>query len=249
MNATAGALPSFSDRVLRFLERVEHRIARTDREREEVFRLRHDAYVRNGLMRPRGDGKLFDERYDNALNAWIAMTIVGGELAGSVRVSVGVGAEANLPCVRVFPDVVGPRLAAAGTAVEYTRLSAKLSLSSAHPELPYAIMRPGYMAAEQFDADYAITTPRLEHMPFYRRVFEFDAWCEPRPYPGLTAKFACMGVDFHKSRGRVEARYPFYKSTRAEREALFGRRGMEIDGFPCVGAAARGMPAAAFSSA
>jgi len=34
-----------SDRVLRFLERVEHRIARTDCEREAAFQLRYDAYV------------------------------------------------------------------------------------------------------------------------------------------------------------------------------------------------------------
>ncbi len=250
MNAMAGVLSGFTERVSRFLERAEHRIARSDDEREEVFRSRYDAYVRNGLMDPRGDRKLFDERYDNDSNAWIAMTFVDGELAGSVRVSVGLGAGANLPCVRVYPDVVGPRLVGGRTAVEYTRLSAKLSLSSAHPELPYAIMRPGYMAAEHFEADFAITTPRLEHMPFYRRVFEFVAWCEPRPYPGLTAKFACMGVSFNDSRARVEARYPFYKSTRAERAALFGPQGTEIDAaLPRIRAAASGSGAPEFLTA
>ncbi len=90
-------------------------------------------------------------------------------------------------------------------------------------------MRPGYMAANQFDADLAITTPRPEHMAFYRRVFQFVPWCDPRPYPGLTAKFACMGADFHELRARIEARYPFYTSTPTEREALFGPSGGELD--------------------
>jgi hypothetical protein len=235
MTAAAGALPGFSDRVLRLLERVEHRIARTDREREEVFRLRYDAYVRNGLMEPRSDRRLFDERYDNAANAWITMTFVDGELAGSVRVNIGVGADANVPSLRVYPDVTAPRLSAGQIAVEYTRLAAKLSLSSAHPELAYIMMRPGYMAANHFDADLAITTPRPEHMAFYRRVFQFVPWCEPRPYPGLTATFACMGADFRESRARIEARYPFFKSTRIEREALYGPRESEIDlGFRSV---------------
>jgi hypothetical protein len=234
MTAAIGALPGFSDHVLRFLERVDHRIAKTDREREAVFRLRYNAYMRNGLMEPRSDRKLSDE-YDNAANSWITMTFVDGELAGSVRVSIGVGMDAYLPSVRAYPDVTAQRLSGGQIAVEYTRLAAKLSLSSVHPELAYIIMRPGYMAADHFDADLAITTPRPEHMAFYRRVFQFVPWCEPRPYPGLTAIFACMGADFHESRARIEARYPFYKSTPIEREALYGPCEREIDlGFRSV---------------
>ena len=229
MTAAVGGLLGFSDRVFRLLERVEHRLATTDREREEVFRLRYDAYVRNGLMEPRSDRRLFDERYDNAGNAWITMTLIDGELAGSLRVNCGAGADANLPSFRVYPDITAPKLSAGQIAVEYTRLAAKLSLSSAHPELAYIIMRPGYMAASHFDADLAITTPRPEHMAFYRRVFQFVPWCEPRSYPGLTAQFACMGADFHESRAWIEARYPFYKSTLAEREALYGPCEREID--------------------
>ena len=217
----AGAPPGFSDRVLRFLERVEHRIAKTDREREEVFRLRYDAYARNGLMKPGSDRRLFDARYDNAANAWITMTFVDGELAGSVRVNVGVGMDANLPSLRVYPDVIAPKLRGGQIVVEYTRLAAKLSLSSAHPELAY-IMRPGYMAADHFDADLAIATPRLEHVPFYKRIFGGVLWCSPRDYPGLTAKFACMGADFRLARKIIEERFPSYRSTPSEREALFG---------------------------
>ena len=59
-------------------------------------------------------------------------------------------------------------------------------------------------------------------MAFYRRVLLFSQWCEPRPYPGLTAKFGCMGADFHESRERIEARFAFFKSDPAERERLFG---------------------------
>jgi len=40
----------FSERLLRFLERVEHRVARSADQRETVFRLRYQAYLRNGLM-------------------------------------------------------------------------------------------------------------------------------------------------------------------------------------------------------
>ena len=132
MTAAAGALPRFSDRVLKFMERVEHRVATTDCERKEVFRLRYEAYARNALMAPEPDRRLFD-RYDNSENAWITMTFVDGELAGSLRVNVGVGVDADLPSLRVYPDVVRPRLKAGQIVVEYTRLAAKLSVSIAHP--------------------------------------------------------------------------------------------------------------------
>ena len=240
MKAAEGALPGFSDRVLRFLERVEHRIARTDCEREAAFRLRYDAYVRNGLMEPRSDRRLFDARYDNAANAWITMTFVDGELAATIRLNLGAGEESVLPSMGVYPDVVTPRLRAGLVILETTRLAANIEFSRSNPELAYVIMRPGYMAAEHFDVDLAVASPRLEHMAFYRRILQFVAWCEPRPYPGLTAKFGCMGVDFQEVRARVEARYPFYKSTRNRARGAFRADEREIDlGFRSVNAAGR----------
>jgi hypothetical protein len=221
-SAAEGAPSSFSDRVLRFLERVEHRIARTDCEREAAFQLRHDAYVRNDLMGPRADRRLFDPGYDVADNAWITLTFVDGELAATTRLNLGIGEDAILPSLAVYPDVVAPRLKAGFVLLETTRLAANIRLSGSNPELAYMAVRPGYMAAAHFDIDFAVASPRLEHMAFYRRVFQFVLWCEPRPYPGLTAKFGCMGMDFREMRARVEERYPFFKSDPAERESLFG---------------------------
>jgi hypothetical protein len=223
MDARIVDTPSrFSDRVFRLLERIEYRIAKSSVEREAVFRLRYDAYRRNELLEPRADGQLYDERYDNAPNALITMTFLDGELAGTTRLNLGAGERAILPSLGVYRDVVEPRLRAGRSLIETTRLAAQLDTSSAHAELAYLIMRPGYMAAAHFDADYAVASPRAEHMAFYRRVLCFVPWCEPRPYPGLTAKFACMGANFQENKRRIEARYPFYSSTGVERQALFG---------------------------
>ncbi|THD47720.1 MAG: hypothetical protein E7774_04025 [Bradyrhizobium sp.] len=219
---TAETTSRFSDRLLRLLETVEHRVAKTPSDREAVFRLRYDAYLRNGLLDPRADGQLYDERYDDAPNAQITMTFLDGELAGTARVNVSVDGGVMLPCFNVYPDVVAPPLRAGRVIVEITRLAAQLTLSAAYPELAYFAVRPAYLAARHYKADYAVATPRAEHMAFYRRVFRFKPWCEPRDYPGLSAKFGCMGMDFQEDRERVEERYPIYRSTSAEREALFG---------------------------
>jgi hypothetical protein len=219
---TVEANSRFSERLLRFLERVEHRVAVSEADREAVFRLRYQSYRRNGLMAERDDGQLYDEDYDDAPNAWLTTTFVDGELAGTTRINATGDNYASLPAVNVYPDVMLGRLADRPMIVEFTRLAARLELSRVYPELAYLIMRPAYLAAEHFDADLAVASPRTEHLAFYRRVFDGVAWSEPRAYPGLTVKFACMGANFRANKAQIEARYPFYRSSATEREALFG---------------------------
>jgi hypothetical protein len=228
--AISGAPTTFSDRVLKFLERVEHRVASNPTEREAAFRLRYNAYRSVGFLKPRTDNRLYDPLYDDDPTAWISMSFVDGELAGTVRVNVGNAENAVLPGLQVFSDILAPRLRARQTIVEFTRLAAKISLSNVHPELPYVIMRPGFMAAQHLEADFAVATPREEHIAFYKRAFGAAVWCAPRDYPGLTAKLACMGAEYSAVRPAIEARYSFYKSTAAERAALFGVRDPVPDG-------------------
>jgi hypothetical protein len=224
--SSGGATLSFADRVLRLLERVEHRIARAPAEREAAYRLRYDAYSRIGfLARAEGD-RLYDPRYDDAPNAWITTTYLDGELAGTVRVNVGADEKAILPGLQVFGDVLAPKLSAGRTIAEFTRLAAKLSLASVHAELAYVVMRPAFMAAEHFGADFAVGTPRAEHIAFYRRAFGASVWVPPRDYPGLTAKLACVGADYRRAREFIALRYPFFRSDAQEREALFGPRAL-----------------------
>jgi hypothetical protein len=213
---------SFSDRVLRLLERVTHRVAKTPDERAAAFRLRFEAYQKIGFLQ-RGDGdQLYDPRYDDDANAFITTTLIDGELAGAVRVNIGWGDNAVLPGIQVFADVLAPKLWAGQTIAEFTRLAARLSLSGAYPELAYVTMRPAFMAAEHFDADWAVGSPRVEHIAFYQRVFGATVWCPPRDYPGLTAKLACVGADYRTARQFIKSRYPFFSSSLAERDALFG---------------------------
>ena len=231
MTAAEGALPGFSDRVLRFLERVEHRIARTDSEREAAFRLRYDAYVRNGLMeRPfrsqalRSALRQRRQRLDHHdLRRWGT----GGDHEaepGDRRGFRTFPAWPSIPTWSRRDCGLGSR---SSKRRDWRRIS---NISGSNPELAYLAMRPGYMAATHFDIDLAVASPRLEHMAFYRRVLQFVPWCEPRPYPGLTAKFGCMGADFQEARERVETRYPFYRSTRSERDGAF--RAMRKGGRP-----------------
>ncbi len=219
--ATGDAPRSFSDRVLRLLERVEHRVATDPADRKAAFRLRCEAYQKAGFMKG-AIGEIYDPLYDDDPNGWTTMTFVDGELAGTVRINVGFDEHAVLSALETFHDVLLPKLRARRVIIEFTRLAAKLSLSSLYPELAYVIMRPGFMAAAHFDVDFAVAAPRPEHVAFYRRTFGAEMWCAPRDYPGTTTKLPCMGADYRFRRTMIEARYPFYKSEPLEREALFG---------------------------
>jgi hypothetical protein len=219
-----GTTSRFPDRVLRFLERVEHRCAVTRAEKEAVYRLRYEAYIREGLIAPSADGQLYDEALDDTPNAWITTTFIDGELACTVRVHVAADEDSALPSLGAYADEITPYLRMRRTLVDLTRFAARVDFARRFPELPYIALRPGWQALEYFQADRALATVVEQHQAFYRRVFGFTPWTEPRDYPKFNFKVACMGLDFRAAKERVEARYPFFLSTRAEREALFGRR-------------------------
>ncbi len=62
--------------------------------------------------------------------------------------------------------------------------------------------------------------------------------CAPRHYPGLTKPISLMAVDFPAMRDKVFARYPFLRSTAAERRIMFERTAerlsppLQSPGFP-----------------
>lgn len=213
----------FSDRVLRLLERVEYRCVTTPSEKELIYQLRYQAYVREGLIDPRADGRLYDEVFDETPNAWITAAFIDGELASTVRVHAASDENSALPSLGPFSDLIMPKLRAGRMMIDPTRLAAHVELARRIPELPYIALRPAWVAGEHFQADFGLVSIVEHHQAFYRRVFGYKQWCEPRNYPNFNRRVACMGLDFRAGRERVETRYPFFRSTPAEREALFGR--------------------------
>jgi hypothetical protein len=216
-------IPSrFSERVLRLLERVEYRRADIPEDKDAIFRMRYDAYLREGAIEPRASGR-FSDPFDEAWNVRIIGMFIDGELASSIRIHVAANEHAPLPAKSVFPEAVLPRLRRGRTVVDPTRFVTRLEFSRRFHEMPYLTVRPGWMAGEYFKTDFITATCRSEHQAYYRRVFGHETWSPAREYPTLTKPLACMGLDFHQVKDRVEKRYPFYKSTEAEREKLLGR--------------------------
>ncbi len=211
-------------RRLELLDRVDYRLASTEAERHDIYRLRYRAYRNEGAVTENSTG-LIRDRHDDAPNSWIFGIYIDGELASSLRISVASDQHPDTPSMDVFSDLLEPELAAGKTLVDPTRFVANPLLAGRIPELAYVTVRLAYVACSYFHADIGLASVRQEHQAFYRRMFMHQPVSAPRNYPGLLKPICLMAVDFPAMRDRVYARYPFLQSSQFERRKLFERPG------------------------
>ncbi len=214
---------SFSGRLSNLLERVDYRLIELDEDRETIFRLRYNAYLREGAIAPHLSKKLHD-RFDDAENSWIFGLYIDERLVSSLRICVSSPAWPMTPAVEAFADVLGPEVARGRIIVDPNRFVADYEGTRRFPELPYLTTRLSFVSSAYFDADLATASVRREHQAFYKRVFLYAPICEPRPYPSLVKPLSLMTVVCREVRAKILHRYPCYHSTIFERRMLFERR-------------------------
>ncbi|WP_375412321.1 hypothetical protein [uncultured Bradyrhizobium sp.] len=222
MRSAAEVMSIVPGRSANLLDDVDYRLAETPEQKEEMYRLRYRAYLREGAILPSDDERVTDH-FDDSPNSWIFGVYIRGELCSSIRVSVATPDYPTSPSVEVFPDILRPELARGHILVDPTRFVADPERAKRYPELPYATVRLGYVAGVHFNADIGLATVRAEHRAFYRRVFLQEPLCEPRLFPGLLKPVGLMAAHYPTLRDKVFARYPYLHSSAFERRMLFGR--------------------------
>ena len=213
---------NLSDRVSLLLDRIDCRRADTSEQREAIFRLRYRAYMREGAISQNSFGT-FSDPYDEKGNGFLFGLYIDGGLASSIRVHVASKEYPDFTSLEVFSDYLQPEIDAGKVIVDTTRFVTDENFSRHYRALPYATMRVAGMACEYFGADQLLAAVRTEHQPFYRRVFHHRVVCEARPYPGLTKPLSLMTVHYPTLANQVHQRFPFFRSTLAEQQMLFGR--------------------------
>jgi len=211
---------SFSGHVALLLDRIDCRLADSGEQREAIFRLRYQAYVRDGGISP-NSSRTFSDAYDETGNVYLFGLYIDGELASSIRIHVACKEHPDFPGLEVFPAVLQPALDAGKVMVDSTRFVTDENLARRYRALPYATLRLSGMAAKYFSADYLLAAVRVEHRAFYRRIFHYQLVCEPRPYPLLAKPICLMMVHYPTFVDQVHQRYPFFRSTFFERRMLF----------------------------
>jgi hypothetical protein len=205
---------------MRTLERVKYRRADNEEDKAAIFRMRHEAYTREGMIAPDPSG-MFSDPLDETPNAWLIMLFIDGELASSIRYHVSASEDAPLPAMGAYSDILLPRLAAGQCLIDLTRHVNRLEFSRRFPEMPYITMRPAFLAEEYFDADYSIGAMRVEHQGAFKRMYGMVPWSEPRMYPKLNKLMPLLAYDCRASRVNTYKRYPFCQSSPAEQHELF----------------------------
>jgi len=211
---------SFSESVRALVEGLDYRAARSEAEKERIYRLRYAAYLREGALPPNAP-LLFKDRYDDSANGVTIGVYAQDRLASSMRFHILDAERRDGPAMQVFADVLTPLLDRGATLVDPTRFVADSVVMRMYPKLPYATVRLAYLACEYFNADYGLATVRSEHQAFYRRIFGHQLICPARPYPSLAKPISLMMVDFSRLREIVSERYNFMESTSEDRERLF----------------------------
>lgn len=211
---------TLTDRILNIWPRLSYRLAVDVKYRRDIFRLRHDAYVREGAIPPRDDG-LFRDEIDDSENTYLFGVHIDGALMSSIRLSVATLDTPDIPSGHVFPDVLEPEIRAGRIVVDPTRFVVDHASSRLHSELPYLTLRLAWIAMEHFEADLLLAAVRPEHAPFYRRFWNTQAVTEARTYPPLTKPITLTLAEYSESREVVQTRYPFLASTALERRRLF----------------------------
>lgn len=214
----------FPDRVWNLLERTDYRLAIKDADRDAIYRLRYDAYLREGAISPSFSRRVSD-KYDDLDNAWIFGIYIDGELASSIRLNVASPDHPQLPALGVFSDILVADMNAGKIIIDPTRFVVNRELSRMHPDLRYVTVRLPWIACEYFGADCLLATVRVEHQAFYRRVFGHRAVGAARSYPSLKKPISFMTLDYHEAKDQVPYRYPFFRSNVFERRMLFGDPG------------------------
>ncbi|HEX9853540.1 MAG TPA: hypothetical protein VGA68_11020, partial [Woeseiaceae bacterium] len=101
------SVPGFADRLISFTQALDIRRADTDEDREAIFRLRYEAYLREGAIAP-NFGRRFGDRFDETENVWIFGLRLDGALVSSIRVHVATEPYPESPTVDAFSDILMP---------------------------------------------------------------------------------------------------------------------------------------------
>lgn len=159
-------------------------LARTAADMDDVFRLRHQCYLRSGAIAGRPDGR-FRDTFDDLPNhfSYLARDERGEALA-TVRISVlrpDLGWN-DTPACHVFGDDPNFQSIARSSYVEASRLC---FAHTARRDAFYGLL--GHMAAtaERYAVEWLAACPRVEHSQIYQRLYGFRPMAAPRPYFGV----------------------------------------------------------------
>ncbi|MFD1941214.1 N-acyl amino acid synthase FeeM domain-containing protein [Paradevosia shaoguanensis] len=229
MSSNEGSQPAtapsrFAGTLLDVLDKVEYARIQPEDVTDPVYRLRYEAYRRENFL-PYNSEEIYTDPLDLSPNAYTFGVFIDGRLMSSIRIHHITPDCRISPSLGVYEDVLGPMLDKGMSFTDPTRFTADHEASLAYPALPYLTLRLGLMASEHFGVDYCLQSVRPEHAAFYKRIFLSQPMGPQRTYGQLNFPIVLVGSHVPETLPRIVRRFPFFLSTREERDALFGGAG------------------------
>jgi hypothetical protein len=220
-----GVPPRRHEAVSRYPKRVTCTLASRYIERDAIFKLRYQAYLRAGLVSENSFGRHI-EPADHAANAYLMGLCINRRLVSSLRLQIGSAAAPYFSSLELFPHVLEPVLRSRKTIIDMSRVATDGELARQYVLMPYLILRSWIMASEHFRADYIAAVVRRQHQLFYKRVLDAELHSEVRPPAHHLTGLSLVILDFASSAKRIYKNLPFLRSTPSERQQLFERDSM-----------------------
>jgi hypothetical protein len=126
--------------------------------------------------------------------------------------------------VEVYGNILNPRLDRGEAFIDAARFVGDPDFDM--PELPYVVMRLGFVACQAFNVNTELLACTVEHAKFYERFFLHKPLTRPGTFPGILHKIILMATDFTVVREKLLQRFPILASSAFERRMLFGTDGM-----------------------
>lgn len=213
---------AFFRNVAKLLERIEYRRCETGEDLEDIYRLRYNSYVAAGMIKSDASRRIQDE-FDESANAFRFGVFYDGNLVSTLRLHHVTAACPVSPSVKVFSDVLTPRLQRGESFIDPSRFAADHEWSSTLRVVPYVTLRLAIIACRYFKPTACLTAIKEEHSAFYNRIFRSEPATLPRQYPGLTVPVNLMQSKCSDNMEATIRRFPFFDSTPMEQRMLFSR--------------------------
>ena len=226
MNANSNK-QGFLAEVDELVKRVECRRAVTAEDKEAIYRMRYRGYMKEGFA-PADTPEIFKDEYDDMSNSCSIGLHIGDELVASIRCHVGNSAYPGIPLMHGWEDVVQPFFDRGHVVIDFSRFVVESQFSKLYGKLPFVTLRLAALLSLHVSADTAFAAIREEHMPFYKRYFQYKELSEPRMHGRLTKPVSLMGTDCKEFYANVLGKYPFLRSTEIERTEIFDDFGVEF---------------------
>lgn len=177
---------------------LTHFLAGAQAQKEDIFRLRYDAYVADGLIGENHDGILAD-KYDFETASVLYGVTLQGRLVSTIRLSILSGDKRSSVSYEAFGEYLDPILDRGETIVDGTRLAVRCGDKAARRDvLLYTLALTANFASTRMVGHGSIAV-RENHIPFYKR-YGFDVVGEPRLYNGMLTPRTLMIIDLAKQR-------------------------------------------------